>query len=414
MLPGCTRIPPDPGAIQPGRCFRDTAPAYPAQRLTHDCANVPRGIDAVAVWGAGRVGVGSANMDSLPLWLLTLIFIAGGAVIWVAGIQLSKTTDVLDDRLHLGSALGGLIVLAVATNLPEIAITVSAAASGSIEVAVGNILGGIALQTVVIVILDAFGRRGNRVKPITYRAASLGLVLEAIVVVAVLAVVIAGSQLPPGLIALRLTPDVVLIAAIWIVGLLLVQRAGKGLPWQQSGAAPDTTVPKPSGHRTRKPLAKMSTPRAVIVFTASALATLVAGVVLERAGDAASSQIGLSGVLFGATVLALATSLPEISTGLQAVKQGDDNLAISDIFGGNAFLPVLFLVATLISGKAVLPQANASDIYLTAIAALLTLVYAVGLVFRPTTRIIGIGIDSLLVVLLYLAGIAGLVTITVS
>lgn len=353
-------------------------------------------------------------MDSLPLWLLVVIFVAGAAVIWVAGIQLSKTTDVLDDRLHLGSALGGLIVLAVATNLPEIAITVSAAASGSIEVAAGNILGGIALQTVVIVILDAFGRRGKGVKPITYRAASLGLVLEAVVVVAVLAVVIAGSQLPPGLIALRLTPDVVLIAAIWVVGLFLVQRAGKGLPWHRSGAAPDTTVPQPSGHRTRKPVHRMSTARAAIVFAVSALATLVAGVVLERAGDAASSQIGLSGVLFGATVLALATSLPEISTGLQAVKQGDDNLAISDIFGGNAFLPVLFLVATLISGKAVLPQANASDIYLTAVAALLTLVYAVGLVFRPQKRIAGMGVDSLVVVLLYLAGVGGLVAISLS
>jgi cation:H+ antiporter len=355
-------------------------------------------------------------MNSLPLWLLVIIFIAGAAVIWMAGVQLSKTTDVLDDRLHLGSALGGLIVLAVATNLPEIAITVSAAASGSIEVAAGNILGGIALQTVVIAILDAFGRRGKGVKPITYRAASLGLVLEGVVVVAVLAVVIAGSQLPPSLIALRLTPDVALIAAIWIAGLFLVQRAGKGLPWHQDGAAPDTTVPHPSSHRTRKPPTKkrMGTGKAATIFGVSAFATLVAGVVLERAGDAASSQIGLSGVLFGATVLALATSLPEISTGIQAVKQGDDNLAISDIFGGNAFLPVLFLVATLISGKAVLPQANASDVYLTAIAALLTLVYTVGLVFRPRRRIIGMGIDSLIVVLLYLAGIGGLVAINIS
>lgn len=354
-------------------------------------------------------------MNALPLWLLVLIFVAGAAVIWIAGIQLSKTTDVLDDRLHLGSALGGLIVLAVATNLPEIAITVSAAASGSIEVAAGNILGGIALQTVVIAVIDLFGRRGKGVKPITYRAASLGLVLEAIVVVAVLAVVIAGSQLPPDLIALRLTPDVVLIAIIWLVGLFLVQRAGKGLPWHQDGAAPDTTTPHPSSHRTRKPATatkQPSTAKAAVVFSVSALATLVAGVVLEQAGDAASSQIGLSGVLFGATVLALATSLPEISTGLQAVKQGDDNLAVSDIFGGNAFLPVLFLVATLISGKAILPQANASDVYLTAIAALLTLVYAVGLVFRPKTRIAGMGVDSFIVVLLYLAGVAGLVAIT--
>ncbi|PPG49679.1 sodium:proton exchanger [Rathayibacter sp. AY1E9] len=346
-------------------------------------------------------------MDGLPFVVLVVIFLAAAAVVWVAGIQLSKATDVLDARLHLGSALGGLIVLAVATNLPEIAITVSAALSGNLDVAVGNILGGIALQTVVLVVLDLFGKRGKGAKPLTYRAASLTLVLEGLVVVAVLAVVIAGSQLPSGLEVLRLTPDVVLIAGLWVVGLLLVQRSGKHLPWHEDGRAPDATA-SPSKKKTHP----MSTRKATIVFTISAAATLLAGVVLERAGDAASSQLGLSGVLFGATVLALATSLPEISTGLQAIKQGDDDLAISDIFGGNAFLPVLFLVATVLSGTAVLPQANSSDIYLTALAALLTLVYIVGLIFRPTRRIAGMGIDSLIVLALYTVGIAGLFAIT--
>ncbi|PPF43777.1 MULTISPECIES: sodium:calcium antiporter [unclassified Rathayibacter] len=346
-------------------------------------------------------------MDGLPFVVLVVIFLAAAAVVWIAGIQLSKATDVLDARLHLGSALGGLIVLAVATNLPEIAITVSAALSGNLDVAVGNILGGIALQTVVLVVLDLFGKRGRGAKPLTYRAASLTLVLEGLVVVAVLAVVIAGSQLPSGLEVLRLTPDVVLIAGLWVVGLLLVQRSGKHLPWHEDGRAPDATA-SPSKKKTHP----MSTRKATIVFTISAAATLLAGVVLERAGDAASSQLGLSGVLFGATVLALATSLPEISTGLQAIKQGDDDLAISDIFGGNAFLPVLFLVATVLSGTAVLPQANSSDIYLTALAALLTLVYIVGLIFRPTRRIAGMGIDSLIVLALYTVGIAGLFAIT--
>jgi cation:H+ antiporter len=141
------------------------------------------------------------------------------------------------------------------------------------------------------------------------------------------------------------------------------------------------------------------------------VATLVAGVVLERSGDAIAEHIGLSGVLFGATVLAAATSLPELSTGLASVRNGDYQLAVSDIFGGNAFLPVLFLMATVLSGNAVLPQAQRTDIYLTALAMVLTLIYAVGLLFRPQRRVARMGADSLAVVIVYAVGVAGLFAI---
>jgi cation:H+ antiporter len=150
------------------------------------------------------------------VWLLVVMFLAAGAAIWVAGIQLSDQTDVLTMRLGLGSALGGLILLAIATNLPEVAIVAAAAVSGNIGVAVGNILGGIAIQTVVLVALDAFGVRGSR--PLTYRAASLVLVLEAALVVAVLAIVIGGTQMPATLITARLTPAPVLILMVWVLG----------------------------------------------------------------------------------------------------------------------------------------------------------------------------------------------------
>lgn len=354
-------------------------------------------------------------MSGLSIWLLLAIFAAAAAAIWIAGIQLSNQTDVLSTRLHLGSALGGLILLAVATNLPETAIVVSAAAAHNVGVAVGNVLGGIAIQTVVLVVLDAGGVRGNR--PLTYRAASLVLVLEALMVVAVLAVVVAGSQLPDDLVAFRLAPAPILITILWVVGLLLLNRAGQSLPWHESGQAPDGQE-KPRGHSQQANEQKatqkgISTAKSGVIFAVAAVVTLVAGVVLERSGDAIAGHIGLSGVLFGGTILAAATSLPEVSTGLASVKNGDYQLAVSDIFGGNAFLPVLFLGAVLISGQAVLPQAHNTDIYLTALGALLTLVYAAGLLFRPQRRVARMGVDSLVVLILYLLGIGGLFAIAI-
>jgi cation:H+ antiporter len=100
--------------------------------------------------------------QTLSLSVLLLIFAGAAAAIWVAGIQLADTTDVLSMRLGLGEALGGLILLAIATNLPEIAITATAALANDLGIAIGNILGGIAIQTVVLAVLDAVGVRGRR------------------------------------------------------------------------------------------------------------------------------------------------------------------------------------------------------------------------------------------------------------
>lgn len=352
-------------------------------------------------------------MSSLPSLVLLLIFLVSAGVIWGAGVQLSDYTDVLAERLHLGAALGGVVLLAVATNLPEIAITVSAALSGHVEIAVGNLLGGIALQTVVLVALDAFGVRSR--KPLTYMAASLTLLLEAALVVAVLLVVVAGTQLPQDLIVARLTPGPVLIVILWVVGLKLIGGPGSRLPWTDSGEAPGGQQ-QPRGHARTKTEKKatsqgVSTARAGAVFGAAAVLTLIAGVTIEKSGEAFFAHLGLSGVLFGATVLAAATSLPELSTGLTAARKGDYKLAMGDIFGGNAFLPVLFLVVTLLSGKAVLPGAQASDIYLTALGALLTMVYLVGLVFRPQKQVLRMGVDSLAVLVLYIVGVIGLIVL---
>src|SRR3989442_15086197 len=85
--------------------------------------------------------------SGLGLAPLVLIFGTAAAAVWVAGLYLSRSTDTLDMRLGLGEALGGAILLAVATNLPEIAITASAALAHDLGIAIGNILGGIGSQT---------------------------------------------------------------------------------------------------------------------------------------------------------------------------------------------------------------------------------------------------------------------------
>ena len=353
-------------------------------------------------------------IESLSLPVLLLIFGVCAVVIWFAGIKLSKTADILSTHFGLGEALGGMLLLAIVTNLPEIAITVSAALQNNLELAIGNILGGIAIQTVVLVIFDVFGL--GKKDPLTYRAASLVLVLEGLMVITVLTLVVLGNQLGPSVICLGISPIDAIILLVWLVGIYMIGKARTNLPWHKLGALPNSQK-EMRGHSKKKvydlAIKKGTRIRMVILmFAVCSLLTLIAGVGLEVTGDAIAKQIGMTGVLFGATILAAATALPEVSTGLASMKLKDYQMAMSDIFGGNAFLPVLFIVATVLSGKSVLPQAQKTDIYLTALAILLTIIYICGLIFRPRKQLLWMGIDSFLVVIVYLIGLLGLFAIS--
>jgi cation:H+ antiporter len=166
------------------------------------------------------------------------------------------------------------------------------------------------------------------------------------------------------------------------------------------------------GHAKAKKMPDTSLARAGAIFGGAAAVTLAAGIVLEQSGEEIAGHIGMTGVVFGATILAAATALPEVSTGLAAVKLGDYQLAVSDVFGGNAFLPVLFLLAGLLSGSAVLPQAQATDVYLTALGIVLTTFYLWGLVTRPQKVVFRMGLDSVAVLLMYALGIIGLIAVS--
>jgi cation:H+ antiporter len=106
--------------------------------------------------------------------------------------------------------------------------------------------------------------------------------------------------------------------------------------------------------------------------------------------------------------------MPEISTAFSAVRMRKYHLAISDVFGGNAFLPVLFLLATLISGRPVLAQAEHSDVYLAALGIFVTCPYLFGLIFQSKSRVLRMGFDSLAVLIIYAVGLGGLFLVSMS
>ena len=144
--------------------------------------------------------------------------------------MLSKSTDALDARLGLGDEIGGLILLAVAGTLPELAITISAAAQGHLQLAAGNLIGGIAIQTMVLLVCDfAVGPE----RPLTYLVGRLTPVLEGLLVIILVAGVEMGALLKPSTaIGGVVNPASLGIVVIWVVGLFVIHRAAKDPRWR--------------------------------------------------------------------------------------------------------------------------------------------------------------------------------------
>jgi cation:H+ antiporter len=68
----------------------------------------------------------------------------------------------------------------------------------------------------------------------------------------------------------------------------------------------------------------------------------------------------------------------------------------------------LFLVADLVAGRPVLPTAGILNSWLGGLGIVLTVIYVIGVVMRPNRCLLRLGIDSILVVIVFALGVIGL------
>lgn len=319
------------------------------------------------------------------------IFFISIALLWIFSNKLSTIVNYIDTEFNLGSSFGGTIILSIVTNLPEIAIVINGSIKGNIDLAVGNLLGGIVIQSLLLVLFDFTSRKEK--KPFSTLVSDKASILQGLFLIIILVLVILGKQIKESSIFYRSTFPELLIAFTWISSILLLRKV---------------QVKKEKGvDKSAKPN-RYTRKSAVIWLLLIAIIVFVFGILLEITSDSIATHYNINGLIFGATILALITSLPEISSGLAFVKDKTYQPIISDIFGGNSFLPVLFLVASLITNNAILPRAHNADIYLTTIGIIITSVYLIGMVLKIPTRKIGLGIDSWVVLIIYLLSVIGM------
>jgi cation:H+ antiporter len=312
-------------------------------------------------------------MGSAGAWLQLA---ACAAVILAAGSQLSRYGDVIARLTGLGGSWIGLVLVASVTSLPELVTGVSSVTMADVpDIAVGNILGACVLNLGMMVVLDALHRRAS-----IYSVASQGHVLGASFGIVMLGIVIAG------LLVGEVTGWHVRHLSYFSVALFLLYLVAVRTIYQYEQGAQRAAV---EAEAELRPLPDITLRQALLRYGAAAAVVVAAALWLPFAADRLATAMGWSDSFVGTLLVALTTTLPELTVTVAAVRIGALDLAIGNLVGSNLFNLAILALDDLLYVKGPLLSAVTPGHALTATAAvLMAAALIVALVARPQARLL--------------------------
>jgi len=340
------------------------------------------------------------DFKAAPLWVSIAVFAISAAIVWVSGTRLSGYADTIAERTGIGHALTGLVLLGVVTSLPEAAVTVVASVAGNLPLAVNNLLGGIAFGFAILAIADAAIGRDALTSvvpdPVVMLQGNLSILLLALIAVGITV----GDITLFGIGGWCWSVLILYLLAVW-----MTQRSQGRFPWHPKDMdrlhAVRNQAKADSGQNDDARLG------GVVMRTVGAgLAILIAGFFLSETGDAIATKTALGASFVGVLLVAIATSLPEVSTVLAAVRLHRYEMAVSDIFGTNLFsVALVFMADAFYRGRPALNEVGRFAAVAALLGIVVTTLYIAGLVERRDRTVLRMGYDSLAVLATYIGGV---------
>ena len=321
-------------------------------------------------------------------------FAACALAIGVAGAKLTRLADAIGEKTGLSGSWIGLLLLATATSLPEVATGISAVTvAAAPNLAIGNALGSTIFNLALLVLLDFLHQPDS-----IYTRASHGHILSAAFGVVLLSVVGASlllerqSVLPAIAHVGATTP---LLLALYLVAMRSVYDYERRQPAPTESALPAKYK-------------ALSLRRAAVQFVLLALVVAVVGAWLPVVGVRIADAMGWSRSFVGTLFITVVTSLPEMVVTVSALRLGALDMAIANLLGSNLFniVVVISLDDLFYTGGAIL--ANVAPVHaVTAFsAAMMSGAVIIGVLYRPKRRWLHVpGAVSLALAAVYLVNV---------
>lgn len=251
---------------------------------------------------------------------------AGFVLLFGGGEFLVRGAVAISRRLGLSPMLIGMTVVAFCTSAPELLVSVRSALAGNPDITVGNVVGSVICNIVLIMGLSAL------VKPI---AVDKEDVKPDVIMM------LAGAA---ALFVLGLLGTVERWHGVLMVATLLTFIAIQYRREIKAGTeASDWHAEETEGYET--PMTLLAAAGAV----AGGLAALVFGAELLISGATQiAAVIGIPDAVIGLTIVAIGTSLPELATSVIAVKRGHSDVAVGNMVGASTVNMLLILGTTAV------------------------------------------------------------------
>ncbi len=255
------------------------------------------------------------------------ILLAAGLFILVKGADWLVDGAVAVAR-HLGvnTLIIGLTVVAMGTSAPEVAASITAALSGSGDIAVGNVYGS------NIANLALVGGICALIRPILVSRSVLIRDLPIMLMATLLLRLFFGNLFLS-------RPESIVILALFTGVILLMIKTEKGRQTSESD------VLKEAQEAIRH--AALLNPAKAALLIVIGLVSLGAGARLAVTNAVFLGQAaGIPDAVIGLTIIAIGTSLPELITCLIASFKGHDDLSVGNLIGSNIFNAMFVLGVT--------------------------------------------------------------------
>jgi cation:H+ antiporter len=246
-------------------------------------------------------------------WLYLLV---GIGLLTVGGELLIRGALGAANRFGVSPLLSGLVIVGFGTSMPELVVSVEAALGGQPDIAIGNVVGSNIANILLILGLCAL------ISPLMVTALALRRDAVTVIAASVLFIVLAGSD---GLSHLD--------AALLLLSLLAY------LLWaywsERFNDAPSAEVHKAEADEvTVLPKSAVWSALAVVI----GLAILIAGSkVLINGAIGMAQSFGVSEAVIGLTLVAVGTSLPELTISVIAALRRHADVAVGNVLGSNIF-----------------------------------------------------------------------------